>query len=323
MSVLDIAGSTVGLLQASVSLVLKLREAYKDAKDIPQLLEAHEKKLKLLLDIVDAIDARDALKTATVTLQLESVCEVVSQIKKFLQSLSSEEEKGTASKVWNQLVHGKKNEKTLAGLMNDLDQAKANLGLILSVASIGVKTSTDDSRILLADPRVVKDADQVLVRILGPGNGLQLSNLIEGRPKRGDGLIAVTKVEVADLYDQVTSSTCVPQIAGTAKSDPGRAERIILANSAKENSMMINAPLGEDMWKSMNVRIIGNETTGNARMVNFPTTMENAEKLFADQAKASADQRAARVTELEFEERKQVREFEEAKDIREIGRAHV
>jgi len=173
------------LLQASVSLVLKLREAYKDAKDIPQLLEAHEKKLKLLLDIAHAIDARDALKTATVTLQLESVCEVVSQIKKFLQSLSSEEEKGTASKVWNQLVHGKKNEKTLAGLMNDLDQAKANLGLILSVASISVKTSTDDSRLLLADPRVVKDADQVLVRILGPGNGLQLSKLIEGRPKRG------------------------------------------------------------------------------------------------------------------------------------------
>jgi hypothetical protein len=89
------------LLQASVSLVLKLREAYKDAKDIPQLLEAHEKKLKLLLDIAHAIDARDALKTATVTLQLESVCEVVSQIKKFLQSLSNEEEKGTASKVWN------------------------------------------------------------------------------------------------------------------------------------------------------------------------------------------------------------------------------
>jgi hypothetical protein len=82
-------------------------------------------------------------------------------------------------------VHGKKNEKTLAGLMNDLDQAKANLGLILSVASIGVKTSTGDSRILLADPRVVKDADQALVRILGPGNGLQLSKLIEGRPKRG------------------------------------------------------------------------------------------------------------------------------------------
>jgi hypothetical protein len=82
-------------------------------------------------------------------------------------------------------VHGKKNEKTLAGLMNDLDQAKANLGLILSVASISVKTSTDDSRLLLADPRVVKDADQVLVRILGPGNGLQLSKLIEGRPKRG------------------------------------------------------------------------------------------------------------------------------------------
>jgi len=69
--------------------------------------------------------------------------------------------------------------------MDDLDQAKGNLGLILSVANIGLKKSTDDSRILLADPGVVKHADQVLVGILGEGKGLQLSKLIEGRPQRG------------------------------------------------------------------------------------------------------------------------------------------
>jgi len=169
----------------SVNLTIKLREAYKDAKDIPQLLETHEKKLNSLLNIVDAIDAQDALKTATVTLQLETMCDVVSQIKKFLQTLSNEKGKNTATKVWNQLVHGKKNEKTLSGLMDDLDQAKGNLGLILSVANIGLKKSTDDSRILLADPGVVKHADQVLVGILGEGKGLQLSKLIEGRPQRG------------------------------------------------------------------------------------------------------------------------------------------
>jgi len=77
----------------SVNLTIKLREAYKDAKDIPQLLETHEKKLNSLLNIVDAIDAQDALKTATVTLQLETMCDVVSQIKKFLQTLSNEKEK--------------------------------------------------------------------------------------------------------------------------------------------------------------------------------------------------------------------------------------
>lgn len=119
------------------------------------------------------------------TLQLDAMCEVVSQIKKFLQTLSNERDKGTPTKVWNQLVHAKRNEKTLSGLMDDLDQAKTNLGLILSVANVGVKKSTDDSRILLADPRVVKQADQVLVGIFGEGQGLQLSKLIEGRPQRG------------------------------------------------------------------------------------------------------------------------------------------
>lgn len=128
----------------------------------------------------------------------------------------------------------------------------------------------------------------------------------------------MTKTELANLYDKVASSAGGPQIEGGAQSDLGRVERVILANSARENSMMINAPLGEDMWKLMDVRIIGNETTGNARMVNFPTTMDNAKELMADQAKSAADQRAGRLTELEFEERRQIREIEERKQIREF-----
>jgi uncharacterized protein YjgD (DUF1641 family) len=166
-------------------LIIKLRKAYKDAKDLPQALETHEKKLDSLLAIISAIYEEEALKTATVTLQLKAISEVVSKIKICLKTLSDETDKGGVSKVWHQLAHGKKDEKTLAGLMKDLDEAKSNLGLILSVANIGLVKSHEDSHILLADPRLVKHVDRVLVRMLGEGKGSQLWKLIEGRQPQG------------------------------------------------------------------------------------------------------------------------------------------
>jgi len=133
----------------------------------------------------------------------------------------------------------------------------------------------------------------------------------------GDGRIAVNKVEIATLYDGLTSLG-VPHIEGDSQSDPGRVERIIIANTARENSKMINAPLGEDMWANIDVKIIGNETSGNALMVNFPTTMENVTQFMAKQAETAAADRTERATGLDYEERRHVREIAERKDIREF-----
>jgi hypothetical protein len=121
-----------------------------------------------------------------VALQLNVVGDVVGQIKDCLKTLDREcSNKNVISKVLHQLTRGKKNEKTLAVLMDDLDQAKINLGLVIQLANIGLTKSHEDSRILLADPGVIMQVDQVLVEVFGEGRGLQLAKIIEGRPPRG------------------------------------------------------------------------------------------------------------------------------------------
>ena len=134
-----------------------------------------------------------------------------------------------------------------------------------------------------------------------------------------DGLIAVDKVDIASLYDKVASSTGDPPIEGGSNSDSNRIERIIIANTALDNSRMINAPLGEDMWKDLDVKIIGNETRGSAFMLNWPTPWKRTKDLLNRQDKIAAADRAERERKsaMDFQERKQIRQIQERKEIRE------
>jgi hypothetical protein len=137
-------------------------------------------------------------------------------------------------------------------------------------------------------------------------------------------------VDIATVYDELMSLTSGGvKIEDISRSDPNRVERIIIANTALEDSKMINAPLGEDMWKDLTVKILSNETSGRALMINFPITMKDANQLMDRQDRTRAEDRKEREKNLsrEFaaeklkgdrEERMQVREMEDRKHAREI-----
>ncbi|KAE9366657.1 hypothetical protein N431DRAFT_487196 [Stipitochalara longipes BDJ] len=318
---MDIASLTVGLVDQSVRLILRLRKVYKDTKELPQALERRENRLNSLLAIIREVQDEAALQTATVTLQLKAVNDVASGIKDRLKTLNREcSDKNGVSKVWHQLARGRKDAKTLDDLMDDLDEEKSNLALVIQLANIGLTKSYEDSKVLLADPRVIMEVDQVLVGVFGEGRGLKIADLIKGRSPRGDGLVAVDKVDIATAYDEVTSSSSSwSQIDGTSEFDPSRVERIIIANTARDNSRMINAPLGDDMWRDLTVKIMSNETSGSALMVNFPMSMEDARDLLDRQDRTAAAERAEREAQAarDFKERQEIRKMQEAKEIRE------
>jgi hypothetical protein len=173
-------------LHQAIRLISKLRKAYADAKELPQLLERHQNKLEFVLAIVRAIEDEDALQTITVIGQLNSVCDIVRQVKDCLRSLERDFGRNHAIKeMLHQLLKGKKDARSLADLMNDLDDAKTNLGLVIQLANIGLVKSIENSRELLADPEIIMQADQVLIDVFGEGGGLQLAKLIKGRTPRG------------------------------------------------------------------------------------------------------------------------------------------
>jgi hypothetical protein len=118
------------------------------------------------------------------------------------------------------------------------------------------------------------------------------------------------------LYDDITSSTSTLRIDGDSSSDPGRVERVIISNCARDESRMINAPLGADMWESMDVKIMNNETRDNALMLNFPAEFDIVSKLLDRQDANAKRNRQERKEIREFEERKQIREIEEQRQIR-------
>jgi hypothetical protein len=133
------------------------------------------------------VQEEDALQTATLTMQLKSSTELVRRITDFLKKLNRESKnQSSMSRVWNQLVNGTEDGKILNELMQDLEQEKTTLGLVLQLANIGLSKSTEDSRIVLADPEVISHVDQLLVEVFGEGKGLKIANLVKERPLRGE-----------------------------------------------------------------------------------------------------------------------------------------
>lgn len=180
------ASLAVGLVEQSLRLIAKVRKAHREAKELPQALERRERRLKAVRTIIYAVQDEAALQTPTVTLQLKILSDVVCQIKDRLKALDKESsDKSAVSKALYQLTHGKADAKTLDDMMDDLDDAKSNLGLVIQLANIGLTKSCENSRILLADPKVITEVDKVLVGVFGEGKGLHLAELIRGRPPQG------------------------------------------------------------------------------------------------------------------------------------------
>jgi hypothetical protein len=180
-----VASLAVGLVDQFLRLIVKVRKAHKDAKELPRALECREKRLKSVRDIIYAVQDEAALQTATVTLQLKTLSDVACQIKHRLRALDRAcSDKNAVSKVFHQLTHGKTDAKTLDDMMDDLDEAKSNLALVIQLANIGLAKSYENSRILLADPKAIPEVVEVLVGVFGEGKGLHIAELIKGPPRR-------------------------------------------------------------------------------------------------------------------------------------------
>jgi hypothetical protein len=98
-----------------------------------------------------------------------------------------------------------------------------------------------------------------------------------------DGIIPLTPADLKSLRDAATDSdsedeTLIDDSDSSTSSKPKKRvsiERIILRNMAKNQAMQINAPVGEDIWKSIDRIVIeDNIAEDEAVQINYPNTLE-------------------------------------------------
>lgn len=83
----------------------------------------------------------------------------------------------------HQLVHGTKDEETLADIMIDLDRAKANLSLRVQLANVGLTRMVHDT--VLANIEVINRIDRLLAMVFRKSHGLKLASLLKDKIPQG------------------------------------------------------------------------------------------------------------------------------------------
>jgi hypothetical protein len=285
---------------------------------LPDVLAQHKSELSSIKAIVGIIDDEKDLQTLSVAAELARLRKVQCKLVKLLEELDPTR-RGAAQEFARQLTKGSSDEKKLGEIMNELGQVKAMLLLRIQVVNVGVMR--DMEKRLVANTEVIKRVDQFLREEVDGCPGLRIARLLKGRlpssevflaldpsadvlTMTDDGTVTLTPADLKSLGDEEDCNDSEDETlvddSDSCSSFEGKkqlmTERIILRNTAKQQSLQINAALGEDIWKDINRLVIKENISENECVqVNHATTLEATLLLLdrQDERIAAARQKAS------------------------------
>lgn len=129
----------------------------------------------------------EALQTAAVAAELvalEGVAQgLVATLTRIQTSVGDSGKQRRLTQFFYQLAHGSRDEADLHAAMEDLGRAKADLGLCISVAHVGLSRGLQDTLVL--NTRLLERVDSAVRAVVGDDQGLLIGKLARGRPVRG------------------------------------------------------------------------------------------------------------------------------------------
>ncbi|KAF1919370.1 hypothetical protein BDU57DRAFT_443035 [Ampelomyces quisqualis] len=268
------------LLEQAFRVIGRLHKAHIRQKALIDVLARHENELSSIKAIVGIIDDEEDLQIASVAAELTRLRKVQCKLVKLLEELDPKR-KGAAKQFARQLTKGSSDEQRLGEIMNELGQVKAMLLLRIQVANVGVMHNMEKR--LVANTEVILRVDQFLREEFNGCEGLRIARLLKGRLPSNDGTVMLTAADLKSLSDE-EDRDCSEDETLVGDSDSSSSfgvkrrlttERIILRNTAKQQSLQINAALGEDLWRDINRLVIKENISENESVqVNHATTLE-------------------------------------------------
>jgi hypothetical protein len=170
------------LLETAVGVIGRIRKAYEEQKDLAAVLSNHNSELASTNAVILIVKDEPVLHTAAVTCELVNIEAIAKKLVSRLKTMDPEQ-KGAMRQFVHQLAYGSKDEKALAGIMNELSRAKSSLGLRLQVANVGLTRTVENT--ITANAEVISRIDILLQQVFGEGQRLKIAELLKDRSPRG------------------------------------------------------------------------------------------------------------------------------------------
>lgn len=107
----------------------------------------------------------------------------------------------------------------------------------------------------------------------------------------------MTLADLKQLNDESDSEdgTLVSENGSAASSDGDaqlKTERIIIGNMTEDQALMLNSPIGKDIWKNISrLEIRDNHAKGSSTMINYPMNIDLWKDILDRRDKGMAEER--------------------------------
>jgi hypothetical protein len=277
--VLGILTGAVAAIEQSISLFNTIKNAVNSVRDLPKVIDKHTKELKRIKDLVNLIQAEQALRTLAVGAAAEHVQDGAEKLRQRLELLKKHSETSKVEQVIRAFISGS-NESKVEKIMKELVEAKLGLVANMLVVNVGLTQGVDKS--LKVNTATIQRVNDLIQERLGDNTkSLKLAERMKGRAANGEGAVDLTVDDIKFLRDNTPAVDVSTSPLLSQKVESLRAKKVIKGNLSTDQAWMQNVPVTEvDDWKDCDVFILNNTAEGDSVMQNHPLPQDVLLKMF-------------------------------------------
>lgn len=270
----DAGGIAVQLSTLLVALGVRIRKAIEQQKDLPKELTRCKDEVDATRTIVDLVNKESVLRDAeAVHTALECLHKLAEELDKKIQAMGKK--RSTVRGVTHQFAHGTAEQQSLSKIIDLLVRNKQNLVVQIQLVQVGLTRETRDA--VAINTILVQRIDRSVQRALGSGHSLAIAALVRAKMKDqrpngacshlpppaecvvdqganreslADGMLKLTLAEFEAFQQEVVQRASKKTAAA---GETGVKKRIVTNNLSTGDSLQLNAPIDEDLWKDMDV----------------------------------------------------------------------
>ncbi|KAG7429242.1 hypothetical protein Forpi1262_v009329 [Fusarium oxysporum f. sp. raphani] len=258
--VIGAAASVIGIIGAAFTVIQEIRNARARVRGTSETLDNMSKHLDAIVESLSLVREEERLQTARVELQGKAITDVATELRSFLDNLAARQREKTVSQFFHALKSGDKDDKKLQGILDQLDRARNELGLRISVAQVGLLGNLQDGfRVAFG---VLEQTNTRVNKVLGIN--LALMDIVKNQALQQTGQTVDGTIAV-DTADVLAIGMSAPDDTPSMNSSNEARETNIYGNVTLGQARIMTGNIGVEGWQKMAGRktTIANNQFGN------------------------------------------------------------
>lgn len=263
------AAAATATIGQSLDLIRRVTTTIDIYKNGNESLEYLCKDLRSVTEIIELVQALEALRTKGVLKALANMLKHAQKLDKHINGVMDKSKTGSpVRRFTHQFMKGPEEIESTNKMVAELTTLKATLILQIQVAHVGLfversQEQQNDSGVThVLNSVVLHQVNHAVEQRLGKGKGLKIAEVLQGKEPDGDGMIRLTKEEYECLIIHPSSEDNANNQQGTIR---------VANNRTIGQALQINGFV-DDSWTEFthNLTIEHNEAQDQSIQINNP-----------------------------------------------------